>query len=267
MTEQALSGDLNGRVIIVTGGAQGIGAAVARHLADWGAAGVVLCDRDAAGGEAVRASIEASGCHALFVPAELSDAAQTQAVIAETDRVFGRVDGLVNAAASTDRGGLLDSTVEFWDRMFAINVRAPFLLMQGAARIMRREGIPGAIVNILSVNAHCGLPSLAPYSASKGALLTLTRNTANALRQDRIRVNGINLGWTETPAEHVVQERESPLGALWLADAQRRMPFGRLIQPGEVADLVAFLLSDHSGVMTGAIIDYEQAVTGAPPMG
>ena len=107
---------------------------------------------------------------------------------------------------------------------------------------MRRERTEGAVVNVLSVNAHCGLPELAAYSASKGGLAaTLTRNAANALAPDRIRVNGIYLGWTDTPAEHAVQERESRYGADWLAHAAASQPFGRLIDPEELADLIAFL--------------------------
>ncbi len=260
-----LHGDLAGRVIVVTGGAQGVGGAAARRAAEWGAAGVLICGRDADKGAHAVAEIEKRGARALFVAADLADATACALVIAECDRAFGRIDGLVNAAALTDRASLLDAAPDFIDRMMAVNLRAPLLLMQGAATLMRRDGIAGAIVNVLSVNAHCGAPELAAYSASKGALATLTRNAANLLARDRIRVNGINLGWTDTPAEHVVQERESPYGKDWLAHAAATLPFGRLIDPEESADLIAFLLSRHAGVMTGALIDYGQSVLGAPP--
>ena len=179
--------------------------------------------------------------------------------------MFGRVDYLVNNAASTERGGLFDAEPGFIDAMFAQNVRTPLLLMQGAAKLMRRAGRGGAIVNILSMNAHCGTPELAVYSATKGAMATLTRNAANTLAGDRIRVNGINLGWADTPAEHVVQEKTSPHGVRWLEEANRTRPFGRLIHVDEVASLAAFLLSDHAGVMTGALIDTEQWVVGTAP--
>lgn len=131
--------------------------------------------------------------------------------------------------------------------------------------MMREAGQGGAMVNILSMNAHCGTPELAVYSATKGAMATLTRNAANALKADRIRVNGINLGWTDTPAERALQERTSPHGKDWLEQAGRTRPYGRLIQAGEVADLAAFLLSANAGVMTGVLVDYEQWVVGAPP--
>jgi NAD(P)-dependent dehydrogenase (short-subunit alcohol dehydrogenase family) len=259
-----LHGDLAGKVILVTGGTQGVGAAAARRAAEWGAAGILLVGRDAEKGAAMRAALEALGAAALFVQADLADAEAPARVLRACDETFGRLDGLVNAAALTDRGGLLDATAGFIDRMYAVNVRAPFLLMQGAAKLMQRNGVAGSIVNVLSVNAHCGAENLAVYSGSKGALATLTRNAANTLLADRIRVNGILLGWTDTPSEHIVQRRESPDGADWLARASASLPFGRLIDVEELADLIAFLLSRHAGVMTGALIDYNQHVLGAP---
>ena len=259
-----LRGDYAGRFVLVTGGAQGVGAAAARRLAEWGAAGVAICDRDRDTGEASAAALRAAGTRALFIPADLADAEAPARVVAACDAAFGRLDGLVNAAASTARGGLLDANAAFIDAMFAINLRAPFLLMQAVAGLMRRERAEGAMVNIASVNAHCGAENLAVYSASKGALATLTRNAANTLLRDRIRVNAIMLGWAETPTEHAVQRQESPHGADWLAHAAGRLPFGRLIDVEELADLIAFLLSRHAGVMTGALLDYNQRVLGAP---
>jgi len=259
-----LRGDLVGKVVLVTGGAQGVGGAAARRAAEWGAAGVLIADRNAELGAVAASALQQLGTRALFVHADLADAAAPARVLQACDATFGRLDCLVNAAASTERGGLLDATADFIDHMNAVNVRAPFLLMQGAAKLMQRDGVAGSIVNILSVNAHCGAINLAAYSASKGALATLTRNAANTLVHDRIRVNGIYLGWTETPTEHAVQEQESPAGAAWLADASARLPFGRLIDVEELADLIAFLLSRHAGVMTGALIDYNQQVPGAP---
>ncbi|TGV81313.1 SDR family NAD(P)-dependent oxidoreductase, partial [Mesorhizobium sp. M2D.F.Ca.ET.145.01.1.1] len=104
---------------------------------------------------------------------------------------------------------------EDWAALFAVNARAPFFLMQAAIADMRKRGQGGAIVNILSINAHCGSPELAVYSATKGALATLTKNAANAHRFDRIRVNGINVGWTDTPAERVMQAQTLGHGPGW----------------------------------------------------
>ena len=135
--------------------------------------------------------------------------------------------------------------------------------MQGAIAAMRARGEGGSIVNILSTNVHCGQPDLAIYTATKAALASLTRNAANAHRFDRIRVNGINVGWTLTPAENVMQAQTLGLGPGWAERAAASLPFGRLLMPQEVANLVAFLVSDASGPMTGSLIDQEQWVPGS----
>ena len=136
-------------------------------------------------------------------------------------------DGLVNAAGITDRGTIETTTLELWDRMFAINARAPFLLMQNVIAIMRKKKIEGAIVNIITMSSHGGQPYLTAYCASKGALATLTKNVAHSVRGDRIRVNGINLGWADTPNEHKIQMTENA-GEDWLSRAEAEQPFGPL---------------------------------------
>lgn len=176
---------------------------------------------------------------------------------------FGRIDGLVNAAGLTDRASFVDATMDDWASLFAVNARAPFFLMQAAIADMKKRGQGGAIVNILSINAHCGAPDLAVYSATKGALATLTKNAANAHRFDRIRVNGINVGWTDTPAERAMQAETLGHGPGWLDAADAAQPFGRLLSTSDVANLAVFLLSDAAGPMTGAVIDQEQSVIGA----
>jgi NAD(P)-dependent dehydrogenase (short-subunit alcohol dehydrogenase family) len=188
--------------------------------------------------------------------------------MAEADRVFGRVDILVNAAGITDRGTLLDTSPELFDRMFAVNVRGPFFLMQEAARLMRRDGIAGAMVNILSMMANGGQPCLTAYSGSKGALATLTKNAAYSLLRDHIRVNALNIGWMDTPGEDRTQRFADGKPDDWLEQAERVQPFGRLLKADEVARAIAFLASDESGMMTGSIIDFDQSVVGcydSPP--
>lgn len=256
--------DLSRRVIIVTGGTQGVGEAVAMHCAQAGAAGVVVCGRQEQRGAEVVGRLEEAGAKAVFVKADLGDVDDCRNVVRRCDEVFGRVDGLVNAAADTRRGTLEETTPEFWDHLFAVNVRGPFLLTQEAVRVMRREKIAGSIVNILSVASYCGMPNLVAYSSTKGALRTFTKNVANGLRRDRIRVNGINLGWTDTPAEKVVQQAQgSPED--WLESAETKSPFGRLLKPDDVARLCLYLLSDDSGILTGSTIDYCQRVIGFTP--
>ncbi len=271
MTLATANRPLAGRIFIVTGGTQGIGAAIAVRLAAAGAAGLVIVGRDRMRGEAVRAEIEALGPEALFVAADLADVAACRRVVAASAKRFDRLDGLVNAAGLTDRGSIDDTTPEIWDRLFAVNVRAPFFLAQEAVKLLRRNpiaagghngGQAGGIVNIITMSSHGGQPKLTAYAASKGALATLTRNLAHALRHERIRVNGLNIGWTETPNEHQVQRAEGQ-PENWLALAEARQPFGRIIKPAEVAEAVLFLLGPASGIMTGAVIDYDQMVIGA----
>jgi NAD(P)-dependent dehydrogenase (short-subunit alcohol dehydrogenase family) len=144
-----------------------------------------------------------------------------------------------------------------------VNARAPYFLMQGAARIMRRENIQGTIVNVISISSHGGQPYISSYCASKGALVTMTRNVAHALLPYRIRVNGLNPGWMATPGENRTQRRFHGAGDDWLREAGENLPFGRLIVPGEAARAVVFLASEESGIMTGAIVDYDQQVIGA----
>jgi len=251
-----------GRVYIVTGSTQGVGAAVALKLADAGAAGLVICGRNKSGGASVKAQIEALGTACEFVPTDLADVDQCRAVGVACDERFGRVDGLVNAAGITDRGTIADTSIELWDRMFAVNARAPFILMQDAIARMKRDSIAGSIVNVVTMSSHGGQPFITAYSASKGALATLTKNVAHAVRADRIRVNGINLGWAATPNEHKIKLKEG-LPEDWLATAEAQQPFGRLITPEDVARLAVFLLGPDSGVMTGSLIDYDQNVMGA----
>ncbi|WP_192362904.1 oxidoreductase, partial [Mesorhizobium mediterraneum] len=195
--------------------------------------------------------------------ADLADATAPARLVDECVSRFGRIDALVNAAGLTNRASFLDADLDDWAALFAVNARAPFFLMQAAITQMRKQGQGGAIVNILSINAHCGAPELAVYSATKGALATLTRNAANAHRFERIRVNGINVGWTDTPAERIMQAETLGHGPGWIDAANASQPFGRLLAADEVANLAVFLLSDASGPMTGALIDQEQWVVGA----
>jgi NAD(P)-dependent dehydrogenase (short-subunit alcohol dehydrogenase family) len=253
---------LDGKVAVVTGGTQGLGEAVARLFAERGAAGLVICGRQAEKGQAVAADLTRQGCRTEFVRADLASVGDARAVIAAADRAFGRVDALVNAAGITDRGTVFDTSPELFDRMVAVNLRAPFFLMQEAAKIMRRERLEGAMVNILSMSAHGGQPFLTAYSMSKGALATLTKNFAFSLMPWRIRVNALNIGWMNTPGEDAIVRREHGAEDGWLAKAAAEQPFGRLIEPAEVARACAFLVSAESGLMTGAVIDFDQSVAG-----
>jgi NAD(P)-dependent dehydrogenase (short-subunit alcohol dehydrogenase family) len=252
---------LDAKVLIVTGSTQGLGAEIARRAARLGASGIVVCGRHRDRGEAVREELEGLGCEAVFVEADLSQSEPPVTVVRACDERFGRLDGLVNAAGLSSRGTLDDTTVELWDRLFAINVRAPFLLMQQSARLMRRGGTGGSIVNIITMASHGGEPALTAYSASKGALATLTRNAGYQLQPDRIRVNGLNIGWTATEGEHGVQT-DTGQPAEWLMEADASRPLGRLLRPDDIAPLVTYLLSDSAQMVTGSVIDFDQTVHG-----
>jgi NAD(P)-dependent dehydrogenase (short-subunit alcohol dehydrogenase family) len=246
---------LAGKAIIITGAASGIGAAIARQAVASGADMLVLTDRDGPGLLAIATELGSAS-----VQADLLEAAAPGIIAQSALARFGRIDGLVNAAGLTTRASVLDGTMDQWDQLFAINARAAFFLMQAAIRQMTSSKSPGAIVNILSINAHCGIPELGIYSATKGALQTLTRNAASAHLSDRIRVNGINLGWVATETEDRLQS--ALRGPDWQAAVAATMPLGRLVTAEEAARLAVFLLSDLSIPLTGSIIDLEQRVIG-----
>jgi NAD(P)-dependent dehydrogenase (short-subunit alcohol dehydrogenase family) len=183
-------------------------------------------------------------------------------VIAEADKAFGHVDVLVNAAAITDRGTIWDTEPKLFDAMFAVNVRAPFFLMQDAAKLMKRENRNGTMVNIISMSGHGGQPFITAYCASKGALITLTKNVAFSLMRHGVRVNGLCIGWTDTPGEDRIMKMYHDAADGWLQQAEASLPFGRLLKPDEVARATAYLSTDESGLMTGSIIDFDQQVLG-----
>jgi NAD(P)-dependent dehydrogenase (short-subunit alcohol dehydrogenase family) len=253
---------LQGQVAIVTGGTQGLGAAIATTLAERGARGVVICGRNVTKGATQVEKLNALGTQAVYVQADLGLVEDCRKVVQQGEATFGRLDILVNAAAITDRGTILDTEPELFDSMFAVNVRAPFFLMQEVIKVMKREAIQGSIVNIGSMSAMAGQPFIAAYCASKGALATLTRNTAYALLRNRIRVNGLNIGWMASEGEDRIQREFHHADADWLEKAAALQPNGRLVDPLEVARAVAFLCSAESGLMTGSVIEYDQSVWG-----
>lgn len=259
---------LTEKIILVTGGTQGLGRAIAEAAAREGAAGVAIVGRSAEKAEAALGAIRLAGAgtpgfEALAVIADLAVPGEAERAVAETIARFGRVDSLVNAAGATTRGTLLDTNRELLQEHLNLNLVVPFMMMQGAVADMRDRGAPGTVLNIISMAMHGGQPYLAPYVASKAGLAGLTKNAAFAHRFDRIRINGLNIGWTATPGEAVTQRTFHGAEDDWLADASAAQPMGKLGQPDEIADAVVFLLSERSGVVTGSIIDWDQNVPGA----
>lgn len=256
----------HGKTAVITGSTSGMGEAAARLMANRGAEAILVTGRSRERGDRVNEAIRSRGAKSVFVTADLVEPDAYRRVIDGAETAFGRIDILINCAGTTARGSIATTTPRSWDEIMTINLRSPFFLMQEAVRIMRREGRGGTIVNVGSVAAHGGPPHLAAYAASKAALAALTRNVAYAVMPDRIRVNCLQPGWSDTPAEHMIQTGEGA-GDDWLTRAEADSPFGRLLKVDEIAEAIAFLASDASGLMTGAVVDYDQTVLGAgsPP--
>jgi NAD(P)-dependent dehydrogenase (short-subunit alcohol dehydrogenase family) len=252
---------LTGKIALVTGATSGIGYGIARHFLSLGAA-VVVHGRDPQATADAAAALGADGSPCIAVWADLRDVSACRSMVQAAIAWKDGLDILVNNAGMTDRGSLENATVELWDDIMAVNLRAPFICLQEAVKAMKGRG-GGSIVNIGSVNAYIGAPKLGPYSVSKGGLMTMTRNAAGALNRHKIRVNQLNVGWTLTEGEDAVQKRQGTR-ADWLSDALATMPFGRLLTPHEIALAAAYFASDDSALITGAVLDMEQYPLGAP---
>jgi NAD(P)-dependent dehydrogenase (short-subunit alcohol dehydrogenase family) len=258
---------LAGKVVVVSGGTQGLGEAIARQVVADGAAGLVIAGRSVERGEKLAAELTELGTPSIFVEVDMENPDGPRQVIDAADQRFGVVHCVANVAAATWRDNIWTATADGFEQMMAVNVRAPLMLTQAAAEVMRREKVAGSIVNIGSTSGHGGQPFILSYCISKGAMETMTRNVAYALMRHNIRVNEIAPGWMDTESEDATQRKFHGATDGWLERAERGQPMGRLIKPPEVAKVVAFYLSDESGMMTGNIIDYDQSVLGAgnPP--
>jgi len=240
--------NLQGQVIVITGASQGIGAACAQRLARDGAA-VALWDVDDTRGAALAATLAAEGQRATYLHCDVSKKAEVDAALAGTLAAFGRVDGLVNNAGIFKAADFLEITEADWDAVIDINLKGSFLVGQAVARAMVKTG-GGAIVNMSSVNSVMAIPSIASYNASKGGINQLTRVMALSLADHGIRVNAVAPGTiaTELAKNAVLGSEEAR------ARIMSRTPMKRLGEPGEVADVAAFLLSSAASYMTGEIV-------------
>lgn len=253
---------LHGKIALITGSTSGIGRGIATHFASLGAR-VVVHGPDRASSNTAAEELRAAGREVDAVAGDLSSVAACREVVRSVVERHGGIDILVNNAATTARGSLEDATVEFWDSVMAVNLRAPFICLQEAVRSMKARG-GGSIVNIGSINAYVGLPNLGPYSVSKGGLMTMTKNAAVAFARYRVRVNQLNVGWTLTEGEERVQRADGK-GPNWVDEAVATRPFGRLLMPADIAIAAAYFASDDSALVTGAVVDLEQFPIGALP--
>ena len=256
-----MSGLLDGKVVLINGGTQGVGGATARAAVREGSQ-VVVTGRRLDAGKRFAAALETLGGDVRFVRTDMADPEQARRSVTRTVEEFGRIDGLCNAAGITTRGTLLDTTPELFDTHVAVNLRGPFFAMQAAVADMIERHTAGSIVNIISIAAHGGQGYLAPYVAAKAGLAGLTRNAAYAHRWDRIRINGLNIGWTESEGETQTQRQFHQADDDWATAAAKKLPMGKLGQPDEIAEIVVLLLSPRSGVVTGSVIDWDQIVIG-----
>lgn len=243
---------LHGKTAMVTGAARGIGKAVAEFLAECGAA-VVVSDRDAAGCEDVAAVITGAGGEAFAIPMDISDQKAIELGFAEVARM--RPDGLdilVNNAGMMSVLPLFDDRMDLWDRTYAVNVRGTFLCAREAARIMKRFGKGGRIINISSSSAvRPVLDGIAPYSSSKGAVNTMSQSLAYDLAPDNITVNVVMPHSIMHPdITKQYEENDTPVADGAALDPKRyRLP--RQGAPSDIASLVAFLAGPGAGYITG----------------
>jgi len=249
--QQGVHFGLGGRVVIITGAAQGIGAACARRLVGDGAS-VALWDMADDAGRALAAELNGAGAQALYLHCNVAAKAEVDAALAATLAHFGRVDGLVNNAGIFKAAPFLDISEADWDAVIDVNLKGSFLVGQAVARALAKNAGParGAIVNMSSVNGTLAIPTIASYNASKGAINQLTRVMALSLADQGVRVNAVAPGTiaTELARNAVLTSEEAKARIL------SRTPMKRLGEPSEIADVVAFLLSDASSYVTGEIV-------------
>jgi 3-oxoacyl-[acyl-carrier protein] reductase len=237
--------DLTGKIVLVTGAQEGIGRAMALEFAAAGADVAINWLNDANAAERIAEAARAGGRRALAVQADVGRIAEAQAMVATVERELGPVDILVNNAGVFPRVPFLDMTESDWDHVLDVNLKGTFFCAQAAARAMVSAGRTGSIINLTSGAAYRGSPRGTHYCASKGGVLSLTRQMALELAPHRIRVNAIAPGLTDTAQPRYGMSEEE------LAAAGRTIPLGRVARPEEIARAAVFLAADDAGFITG----------------
>lgn len=244
---------LQDQVILITGSTTGIGAAMARRFAAEGAR-IILHGRDVPRGEALRQELGSD--RTAFISGDLGEEDHPAQLAEAAVQAFGRIDALVNNAALTTRAHFEDTDIAFFDRMLAVNLRAPFMLIR--TLLPELEKTHGCVLNIGSILAHCGQSNLPAYSISKGGLMTLTRNLADTLGPRRVRVNQMNVGWTLTENEYHTK-RGDGLPPDWPEKLPSyAVPSGKLLTPEDIAEAALYWVSPSSRPISGTVFDAEQ---------
>lgn len=243
---------LKDKAVIVTGSTTGIGEAIARRCVAEGGK-VLVHGRNQMRGEQLAASLGESA--ALHID-DLADPDAPRRLVNAALSAFGKIDGIVNNAAILERSNLETTDAAFFDKVMAVNVRAPLLTIRAAIDDLKAS--KGTVLNIGSINSYTGEPRLLAYSMSKAALATMSRNLANVLAVDHVRVNHFNVGWVITPNEYKLKMSEGlPEG--WSDNPElEHVPTGTMTQPDEIAAHAVFWLSDESRPISGSVIDLEQ---------
>lgn len=247
---------LKDKVILVTGSTTGIGEGIVRICGKEGATVVVHGTREPAAKDLV-ADLAKQNIKASYVIAPLDDPAAPEKIITHVIEKHGRIDGLVNNAAVMQRSNLQTTDIETFDRTFAINLRAPLMLIRAAFPHMKKQGI-GRVINIGSINGYCGENNQLAYSMAKGAMITMTRNLADAYGRDGLRVNHFNVGWTLTPNEKELKIKEGLAPDWYEHVSKNNAPLGRILLPEDIAWAAVYFLSDECMMINGSTLDIEQ---------
>jgi NAD(P)-dependent dehydrogenase (short-subunit alcohol dehydrogenase family) len=245
---------LKDKVIIITGSTTGIGKAIALRCAAEGAS-VIIHGLEEPLGRQVMNELEA-GRAALHIE-DISASGAPRRLVEKAVHTFGKLDAVVNNAAWVVSSNIHTTDLDFFRKVIEINTLAPYALIQAA--LPHLEQTRGCVLNIGSVNAYSGEPNLLPYSVSKGALMTLTRNLGDTLhREHGVRVNQINPGWVLTETE-TQRKRDHGLAEDWYRDIPAvYAPAGRILKPSEIAAAAVYWLEDESGPVSGQVVDIEQ---------